>query len=157
MRSAIALVTAAVLAGCQPTTERPEFEVPTSRTYQQEKEAVWRGVLVYLEEAGVAVVQEDFASGLLLAAREDFENEDWAWCERAWVWDHDRDRRRRARPLDRDLALEVQLRERDGVTEVELASEFTEEQIDPFRNLPRTQRCISTGVLEQELLMALES
>lgn len=160
MRSATALglVAAAALAACQPQPP-PEFEVPSSRTYQASKAEVWEGVLGYLDANEIAVRRQDFARGEIVAGRQGYEDQGWAWCERAIVADRSSDSRRptRARPSSRDLALQIQVRALDGASEVLLAAEFSEEQINPYRNLPLTQPCLSTGVLERELLAAVES
>jgi hypothetical protein len=64
-------------------------------------------------------------------------------------------RPRRARPISRDLALEVAVRESAVGAEVQPVARFTEQQHNPWQNLPFTQLCRSTGVLESALLDAL--
>ena len=59
----------------------------------------------------------------------------------------------RASPISRDLTLEVTLREVAAGTEVAPVARFTEQQLN-YSNLPFTQPCRSTGVLESALLNA---
>ena len=60
----------------------------------------------------------------------------------------------RASPISRDLTLEVTVRESAAGIEVQPLARFTEQQLD-YSNLPFTQPCRSTGVLERALLNAL--
>lgn len=154
MRLTPLLVLAALLGGCQ--TAPPTFEVPRGQSYAEDKEAVWQRARAVLAAQGLEVRREDFAAGRIEARREGFSDRGWARCERARVVDRGDSRGIDwARPRDRDLALIVDLEERGGETEVTLEASFTETQIDPFRNLPLTQRCRSTGELERSLLAGL--
>ena len=91
------------------------------------------------------------------AVRTEYQDSGWADCERARVIDRTSNspRPRRARPISRDLALEVAVRETAVGAEVQPVARFTEQQNDPWRNLPFTQPCRSTGVLERALLDSL--
>jgi hypothetical protein len=149
------MLAALVVGGCQ--TAPPAFEVPRGQSYSQDKAAVWQRTLAFLGGQGIEVRREDLAAGRIEAELDGFTERGWAWCEPARVVDRSSDSRGidRARPVDRDLALIVDLEERGGATEVTLEASFTETQIDPFRNLPLTQRCRSTGELERSLLAAI--
>jgi hypothetical protein len=149
------VLTALALAGCQ--TAPPTFEVPRGGSYSASKEEVWRRTFTALRDHGLEVRSAHFDDGRLGAALEGFADHGWAWCERARVVDRSSNTRRFdwARPVDRDLALLVEVMERDGLTEVTLDADFTETQIDPYRNLPLIQGCLSTGELERSLLAAI--
>ena len=118
---------------------------------------VWEGVLRFLQANDISVVSADLATGIIHAERIDYQDAGWADCERAWVTNRSSEspRPRRARPLSRDLALAVAVRETSVGAEAQPVARFTEQQNDPWRNLPLTQPCRSTGVLERALLDAL--
>jgi hypothetical protein len=90
------------------------------------------------------------------AERRHYQDAVWADCERAWVSDPSMNSPSpsRASPISRDLALEVTVREGAAGTEVQPLARFTEQQLN-YSNLPLTQPCRSTGVLEGALLNAL--
>jgi hypothetical protein len=150
-----ALPLAALLAACQPPP--PVYHVEQSRSYAKARPVVWDELLVFLERHQIVPIRADPAGGRLEAGRHAFEDMGWADCERAWVIDHTSNSARptRAEPVARDLSLKIALEEAVGTTEVGLVARFTEEQIDPYRNLPFTQPCRSKGVLERALLDAL--
>jgi hypothetical protein len=154
-RTPLLLLAVLTLGGCQ--TPPPTFEVPRGQSYPEDRAAVWQRTLDRLADQGIEVRREDLAAGRIEAGLEGFTDRGWAWCERARVVERFGDARRldRARPVDRSLALTIDLEERPGGTEVTLETRFTETQIDPFRNLPLTQRCRSTGELERSLLAAI--
>jgi hypothetical protein len=139
-------------------TPPPAYHVERSRTYGQSKEQIWDDVLRFLEENRITPTRVDPASGTIEAERRHYQDAGWADCPIPWVVDHNSNsnRRRKARPIDRDLALAVQVREAAGETGVTLDARFQEEQINPWRNQPFNQRCLSKGVLEGALLNALE-
>jgi hypothetical protein len=149
------LLAVLALGGCQ--TPAPTVAVPQSQTYPEDRAAVWQRTLARLADQGIEVRREDLAAGRIEAGLDGFTERGWAWCEPARVVERFGDARRidRARPVDRSLALTLDLQERPGGTEVTLETRFTETQIDPFRNLPLTQRCRSTGELERSLLAAI--
>jgi hypothetical protein len=141
---------------CAPREPRV-YNVERSRTYAQDRAAVWDGVLRFLQANSITVVRADLAAGVITAERREYQDAGWAECERAWVFDRSSDaqRRDRARPISRDLALEVTVRESPAGTEVQPVARFTEQQNDRYRNWPITQPCRSKGVLERALLDAL--
>jgi hypothetical protein len=149
------LLLAALLAACQPPP--PVYHVEQSRSYAKARPVVWDELLVFLERHRIVPITADPAGGRLEAERHGFEDMGWADCERAWVIDHTSNSARptRAKPVARDLSLEIALEQAAGTTEVGLAARFSEEQIDPYRNLPFAQPCRSKGVLERALLDAL--
>jgi hypothetical protein len=142
----------ALCTACQPQPK--VYSVERARTYAQGKAAVWDGVLRFLQANDFSVVSADLATGIIHAERTGHRNDGWADCERAWVINRSSDspRPRRARPLSRDLALEVVVRQTSVGAEAQPVARFTEQQNDPWRNLPLTQPCRSTGVLERALL-----
>jgi hypothetical protein len=154
-RGLFVLCTGLLVAACQ--TPPPAYEVERARSYAKAKQAVWDDLLGFLERSRIAVTSADFGRGAIVAERRDFEDQGFADCGRAWVVDNTSNSRRRtrARPVDRDLVLRVAVAETAGATEVTLAADVTEQQINPYTNLPITQRCRSTGVLERALLDAL--
>ena len=89
------------------------------------------------------------------AERRHYQDTIWAECERAWVSDQSMNSPSpsRASPISRDLTLEVTVREVAAGTEVAPVARFTEQQLN-YSNLPFTQPCRSTGVLESALLNA---
>jgi len=155
-RGLVVLCAGLLLAACQ-TPPPPVYHVEQGRTYDKPKAAVWRDLLAFLERQRIAVAAADFERGAIAAERHHFEEQGWADCQRARVVDNSSNNRRptRAWALDRDLALEVALAEVAGATRVTLEASFTEQQVNPYSNLPFTQRCRSKGVLEGALLDAL--
>lgn len=151
-----ALVAALALAACQQP-EPPDYDVETTRVYSEDKRAVFDDIVRFLESRSVEVVGGNVASGTIHAERSNFDDAGWAHCEPRTVIDRTSDARRRidANPVERNLDLRIVLTETDSGTEVELDPEFTEEQVDPFTNLPFTVRCRSKGVLEAELLNSI--
>jgi hypothetical protein len=145
----------ALCVACQPQPK--VYDVERGRTYAADKAAVWDGVLRFLQANDITVVSADPASGVIHAERTAYQDAVWADCERAWVTDRtsDSERPRRARPISRDLSLDVTVRESAGRAEVQPVARFTEQQLDRWRNLPFTQPCRSTGVLERALLDSL--
>ena len=156
VRGLAALCAGLLLAACQ-TPPPPVYHVEQGRSYDQTKAAVWSELLGFLERQRIAVTSADFERGAIAAERHHFEDQGWADCQRARVVDNSSNNRRptRARPVDRDLALQVAVAEVAGATRVTLEASFTEQQINPYNNLPFTQRCRSKGVLEGALLDAL--
>ena len=149
-----ALLLAALLVGCQAP---PVYQVERTRSYAKARPVVWNEILVFLERHRIVPVRADPGRGRLEAERHAFEDLGWADCERAWVTDNSSNSARptRARPVARDLSLKIALEEVGSGVEVGLLARFTEQQIDPYRNLPFTQPCRSKGVLEKALLDAL--
>jgi hypothetical protein len=145
----------ALCVACQPQPK--VYDVERARTYAAEKAALWDGVLRFLQANHITVVSADPATGVIHAERTEYQDAGWADCERAWITDRSSDsaRPRRARPISRDLALEVAVRANAGGVEVQPVARFTEQQHDRWRNMPFTQPCRSTGVLERALLDAL--
>ncbi len=150
-----ALLLAALLAACQAPPR--VYHVEQTRSYAKARPVIWDEILVFLERHAIAPTEADPESGWLEAERHAFDDMGWADCKRAWVIDHTSNSARptRARPVARDLSLKIALQEAGDTTEVGLVARFTEEQIDPYRNLPFMQPCRSTGVLERTLLDAL--
>jgi hypothetical protein len=140
---------------CQPQPK--VYDVERARTYAADKAVLWEGVLRFLQVNDIAVVSADPATGVIHAERTEYQDAGWAYCERARIIDRSSDSRRprRARPISRDLALEVAVRDSAGGAEVEPIARFTEQQHNRWRNMPFTQPCQSTGVLERALLDAL--
>jgi hypothetical protein len=145
----------ALCVACQPQPK--VYNVERGRTYAADKTAVWDGVLRFLQANDITVVSADPASGVIHAERHAYQDGGWADCERARIIDRTSDNRRprRARPISRDLALEVAVRESAVGAEVQPVARFTEQQHDRWRNMPFTQPCRSTGVLESALLNSL--
>jgi hypothetical protein len=145
----------AVLWACAPR-EPTVYHVERGRTYAEDQAVVWERVQRFLRESDIAVVSADPASGVIVAERREYQDAGWADCERARVIDRTSNNARptRARPISRDLALEVTVRASAGGTEVQPLARFTEQQLNPYRNWPLTQRCRSTGMLESALLDA---
>ena len=145
----------ALCVACQPQPN--VYDIERGRTDAADKTVVWNGVRRFLQANHITVVSADPATGIIRAERTAYQDAGWADCRRAWVSDRSSDsaRPRRARPISRDLALEVAVRESAGGIEVQPLARFTEQQHDPWRNLPFTQRCPSTGVLERALLDSL--
>ena len=145
----------ALCVACQPQPK--VYNVERARTYAADKAVLWEGILRFLQANDIAVISADPASGVIRAERTAYQDAGWAHCERAWITDRSSDSRRprRARPISRDLALEVAVRESAGGVEVQPVARFTEQQHNRWRNMPFTQPCRSTGVLERALLDAL--
>jgi hypothetical protein len=145
----------ALCVACQPQPK--VYNVERGRTYAEDKAVVWDGVLGFLQANDITVVSADLATGVIHAERTEYQDAGWADCERARVIDRTSNSRRprRARPISRDLALEVAVRESAVGAAVQPVARFTEQQHDPWRNLPFTQPCRSTGVLERALLNSL--
>lgn len=155
MRPLVVLV-AVMLGGCQ-LPEKPVHQVERTRIYQQDEDAVWSKVLRFLQANQIEVQSSDRATGVIKAARSNYQDQGWAECERVWVTSTSSNTGRptKARPVDRDLVLAVQLSEAAGATTVTVDAEFTEQLINPHRNLPFRQRCGSTGTIEMALLDAI--
>jgi hypothetical protein len=155
-RGSAMLCAGLLLAACQ-TPPPPVYHVEQARTYDKTKAAVWAELLAFLERQRITVTSADFERGALAAERHRFEDQGWADCVRARVVDNTSNNRRptRARPVDRDLALQVAVVEVAGASRVTLDASFTEQQINPYSNLPFTQRCRSKGMFEGALLEAL--
>jgi hypothetical protein len=151
-----ALVAALSLAACQQP-EPPVYDVETTRVYAEDKRSVFDSILRFLESQDIEVGGGDLESGTILAERRDYDDVGWADCERRRVTDRNSDVRRRIRatPVERDLDLQITLLETDAGTEVRLDPAFSEEQINPFTNLPFIAPCRSKGVLEAELLNSI--
>jgi hypothetical protein len=145
----------ALCVACQP--QQQVYHVERARTYAADQAAVWDGAVRFLEAYHITVVSADPARGVIHAERTEYQDAGWAHCERARVRDHSSNSARptRARPLSRDLALQVTVRDSAAGTEVEPVAQFTEQQVNPYRNLPFTQPCRSTGALERALLDSL--
>ena len=156
MRARNLIVTGAVLLlpACQT---QKVYQVERSRTYEQPKQAVWDRLLAVLEQSQIEVDSSDFAAGKLTAARHDFEDQGWADCERRRVSDNSSSSTRMgwALRVDRDLALQADVAEAAGATQVAVDARFTEEQINTWSYQHFMQPCRSTGVLEKALLDAL--
>jgi hypothetical protein len=148
-----ALLLAVLLAACQ--SPPPVYHVEQARSYAKARPVVWDEILVVLERQRIVPTRSDPGAGTLEAERHAFEDMGWADCERARVTDSNGHRPTRARPVARDLSLRITLQEAGAATEVRLEARFTEQQINPYRNLPFTQACRSKGVLERALLDAL--
>jgi hypothetical protein len=118
---------------------------------------VFDSILRFLESQDIEVVGGNVESGIIHAERKDFDDVGWADCERQTVTDRTSNspRRIRADPVGRSLDLRIMLQETDSGTEVRLDLEFSEEQINPFINLPFTARCRSKGALEADLLNSI--
>ena len=142
--------------GCQP---RPiAFSVPESKIFSQDVAVIWPHVLAFLDRNDLDLVEADEVQGSILAIRAGYQDQGWAVCKPARVIDrHDgKNRRRRGRQVHRDLRLQVSLSASIDGTVVQPRAYFTEEQINPFRNLPFTTRCRSNGTLETALFEAVD-
>jgi hypothetical protein len=145
----------ALCVACAPRAPKV-YNVERGRTYAEDRAVVWERVQRFLQENGITVTEADPATGVIEAERSDFQDAVWAECERAWVSDPSMNSPSpsRASPISRDLALEVTVHEVAAGTEVQPRARFTEQQLN-YTNLPFTQPCRSTGVLESALLNAL--
>ena len=152
-RNLLLLGAALLIAACQTTN----YEVERSRTYAEDKQAVWDQLLAFLERNQIAVTEADFASGRITAERRSYEDQGWAECERRRVYEESGGGRRMSWALrvDRDLALQAAVAEEAGATRVTVDAQFTETQDDPNSFQFFTQPCRSKGVLEGGLLDAL--
>jgi hypothetical protein len=132
------------------------YDVERGRTYAEDRAVVWERVQRFLQANGITVTSANPATGVIEAERRHYQDAVWADCERAWVSDPSMNSPSpsRASPISRDLALEVTVREGAAGTEVQPLARFTEQQLN-YSNLPLTQPCRSTGVLEGALLNAL--
>lgn len=142
--------------GCQP--QPITYDVPESRSFSRDAATIWPQVHAFVDRNGLELVETDKALGSILAIRADYQDQGWAVCKPARVIDRhdDKNRRGRGRPVSRDLRLQVRvLADNDG-TVVQPKANFTEEQINPFRNLPFTSRCRSKGTLENALFKAID-
>ena len=156
MRTLIATVFLGLsLVGCQP--QPVTYNVPESRPFSRDAAVIWPQVLAFLERNGLVLVEMDQAQGSILATRAAYQDEGWADCKPARVIDRhdDKNRRGRGRPVNRDLRLQVRILAGNGGTVVQPRADFTEQQINPFRNLPFTTRCRSNGTLENALFKAI--
>jgi hypothetical protein len=154
-RSLLVLAVALLLAACQT---QKDYQVERSRTYAQDKQAVWDRLLAFLERNQIAVTGADFASGRVAAERRDFEDQGWADCERRRVYEGSGSGGNRvgwALRVDRDLALQLDVAEAAGATQVSVDARFAEEQINTASFEHFMQPCRSTGALERALLDAL--
>jgi hypothetical protein len=157
MRTLIATVFLGIsLSGCQP--QPITYDVPESRSFSQDVDTIWPQVLAFLDRNSLDLVEENQAQGSILAIRAAYQDQGWAVCKPARVIDRhdDKNRRDRGRPVSRDLRLQVRVLAGNDGTVVEPKANFTEEQINPFRNLPFTTRCRSNGTLENALFKAID-
>ena len=140
---------------CAPR-EPKVYNVEQGRTYAEDRTVVWERVQRFLQANGITITEANPATGVIEAERRHYQDAVWADCERAWVSDQTSNSPSpsRASPISRDLTLEVTVREGAAGTEVQPLARFTEQQLD-YSNLPFTQPCRSTGVLESALLDAL--
>jgi hypothetical protein len=149
------LAMALLVAACQT---QQVYQVERTRSYGQDRQAVWDRLLRFLERNRIAVTTADLATGKITAERRDFAPEGWADCERRRVYDSTGSGSTRvgwALRVDRDLALEIALDGQAGATAVTVDARFAEEQINSWSYAHFTQPCRSTGVLERALLDAL--
>ena len=158
IRSLILLGTALLIGACQT---QKVYEVERTRTYAQDRQAVWDQLLEFLERNQIAVTSADFATGRIEAERRDFEDAGWADCERRRVFEASggggSPRQSWALRVDRDLALQLGVAGQGDTTEVTVDASFVEEQINTWSYAHFMQDCRSTGVLERALLDSLGS
>jgi hypothetical protein len=140
---------------CAPR-EPKAYKVERGRTYAEDRAVVWECVQRFLQANGITVTNANPATGVIQAERTHYQDAVWADCERAWVSDQSSNSASpsRASAIGRDLTMEVTVHEGAAGTEVQPLARFTEQQLD-YRNLPFTQPCRSTGVLESALLNAV--
>jgi hypothetical protein len=145
----------ALCVACTPRAPKV-YDVERGRTYAEDRAGVWERLQRFLQANGITVTSANPATGVIEAERRHYQDAVWADCERAWVSDPSMNSPSpsRASPISRDLALEVTVREGAAGTEVQPLARFTEQQLN-YTNLPFTQPCRSTGVLERALLDAL--
>lgn len=154
-RSLLVLAMTLLVAACQL---QREYHVERSRTYAQDRQAVWDRLMAFLERNQIAVTEADFGSGRVVAERLNYEDQGWAYCERRRVYEGTGSGSTRmswALRVDRDLALQAMVGESAGATRVTVDAQFTEKQDDPNSFNFFTQPCRSKGVLEGALLDAL--
>jgi hypothetical protein len=151
----LALGLIVLCVACAPRQPKV-YDVERGRTYAEDRAVVWERVQRFLQANGITVTSANPATGVIEAERRHYQDTVWADCERAWVSDPSMNSPSpsRASPISRDLALEVTVREGAAGTEVQPLARFTEQQLN-YSNLPFTQPCRSTGVLESALLNAL--
>jgi len=144
------------LMGCQP--QPINYNVPESRSYSEDATLVWSRVLAFLDENDLSLVEADRTQSSVTAIRSAYQDQGWAFCKPARVIDRhdDKNRRARGRPVHRTLRLQVRVSEDNNGTVVQPKALITEEQINPFRNLPFTARCLSKGTFENALLKAID-
>jgi hypothetical protein len=142
-------------AACAPRAPKV-YNVERGRTYAEDRSVAWERVERFLEANGITVTDADPATGVIKAERRHYQDALWAECERAWVSDPSSNSSSpsRASPISRDLILEVTVHESAAGVEVQPLARFTEQQLN-YSNLPFTQPCRSTGVLESALLNAV--
>lgn len=145
-----------LLAGCQ--SPPVVYDVPTSRSYDRDTRDVWTDLIAAVGAQGLSIVEADRTTGRLVATLTDYAPRGWAACRPARVIDRhdDKSRRGRGRPVDRMLDLTVQLEETDGRSKIGMRANFSERQINPFKNLPFQVGCRSTGELERGLFATLD-
>ena len=151
----VAGVLGLMVAGCQP---KPiVYDVPGSRSLPENVDSVWPRVLRFAAANGLELVEVDRARGSIVAIREGYQDQGWAACKTARLVDRDDDksRRGRGRPVSRDLRLDITVDAGADGTVVAPMARFTEEQTNPFRNLPFMVACRSKGTLEKALLDAI--
>jgi len=157
MRTTTLLAVMAVLALCA-CQQPPTFQVEQSRSYALSKDTAWSNLLAFLHANDITVVKSDPAAGVIEARRTRYQDAGWAYCEPAVVTSHFGNSRRPRRTriqLDRDLALQIGVREIGDRVQVAPHAQFSERQINPYKNLPFSVRCQSTGALEKSLLDAV--
>ena len=158
MRLAIpAMLAALALTACQQRPA-PQFQVEQSRSYDLPKETAWNDILAFLRANDITVRSADLAGGVIEAHRDNFQDAGWAYCEPAKFTDHSSDTRRQRRAqvfLDRSLSFRIDVREAGDMVQVAPDAQFTERQINSFKNLPFDAPCRSTGMLEKALLDAI--
>ena len=149
-----AALLALALLGCQQ--QEVVYDVPTGQAYRKAKTDVWDAISNFLRANQITVKSADPDAGVITATRSDFQDMGWAECKRARVVERsDSERVGRGRPISRDLGMRIEIQTAADQTLVGLVAEFTEEQINPFRNLPFNVPCRSTGALERALLAAI--
>lgn len=143
------------LIGCmaEPPAIRP---IETTRSYPQGTAVTWNRLVHYLRARGLTITSGEQARGLLRAENRHLAQNDWAVCEAAWVVDRSSNSLRpvRARPVHREVAVLITVTGDAAASRVQVRSDFTEKQINPYRNLPFDQPCRATGVLEAGILAA---
>jgi len=152
----VTIVLGLSVVGCQP---KPVIvPAPESRSFAEDIELIWPRTLAFLDQHDLEVVEANREQGRIVAIRHAYQDQGWAFCKPARVIDrrNDRSRRNRGRPVSRDARLHLHILASDGGTVVRPKARFTEEQINPFRNLPFTAGCRSKGSLENALLDALD-
>ncbi|MEM9439698.1 MAG: hypothetical protein AAGA73_04575 [Pseudomonadota bacterium] len=143
-----ALIAALALAGCQaqPTV----YDVPKSQSYDLRQSDIWDRLVAVLEAEGFSIAEANPTTGRLQATLAGFQDQGWAVCKPRRVIDRhdDKNRRGRGRPVDRQLDLVADIV--DDIR-VNLHTNFSERQINPFKNLHFQTSCRSTGTFERLL------